>query len=150
VELGSPPAAACQALPQLTSAFLHTCSPRGTTARSTCLRFDKSAQDVDDNLPFVLLRKRSQKRSKLSDVHFIHALNRVNASSKVIVAAVGLVAGDPIRSLQIVLRIESCRRNRRLPLPILPAGLNIERSWRNGRLYRLPYWPIADRTDRIC
>jgi hypothetical protein len=38
----------------------------------------------------------------------------------------------------------------RLPLPILPAGLNIVRSWRNGRLYRLPYWPIADRVDRIC
>jgi hypothetical protein len=28
-------------------------------------------------------------------------------------------------------------------------GLNIERPWRNGRLYRLPYWPITDRVDRI-
>ncbi len=32
---------------------------------------------------------------------------------------------------------------------ILPAGLNIEQSWRNGRLYRLPYWPIEDRVDQL-
>ena len=39
------------------------------------------------------------------------------------------------------------RPHGRLPLLILPAGLNIERSWRNGRLAQTP---IAGWVHRIC
>ena len=56
-----------------------------------------------------------------------------------------------IDSERMVIHVRQGKGGRdRDPLPIPSAGLNIERSWRNGRPYKFPYWPIADRVDRIC